>query len=191
VVESSGNATLEQWAQTAMTESAPFDSLPQQFTGDSLELRYRFHFRPLPHPVSRAHGFEGQFGAGGNIGDIQTLSSGAPLGPRPGEPIEGKTYRGQPVYKTGGGIAPPKPLYNPDPEYTERARKKKLQGTVVLEMVVTPEGDVDDVKVVRETEPEFEQKALEAVRQWKFHPATKDGSPVAVQIDAEVAFRLY
>ena len=186
VVESSGNATLEQWAQTAITQSAPFDSLPQQFTGDSLELRYRFHFRPfLGHPMSPRQEGEGQFGAAGG------MHPGSASAPRPGDPIEGKTYQGQPVYKAGGSIAPPKPIYQPDPEYPESARKKKLEGTVVLEVLVTPDGDVADVKVVRASDPDLGQNAVDAVRRWKFNPSTKDAKPVAVQINVETCFHFF
>jgi TonB family protein len=185
VVEPSGNATLEQWAQTAITQSAPFDPLPQQFAADSLELRYHFRFRALlAHPMSIQPGGDGQFGSGGGI---HALSANAPPA---GAAIEGKTYKGQPVYKPGGGVTAPEAIYQPDPEYTESARKKKLQGTVVLDMVVTPEGNIDDVEVVHHLDPGLDQKAVDAVRRWKFHPGTKGGTPVAVQINVETDFHL-
>jgi TonB family protein len=79
----------------------------------------------------------------------------------------------------------------PDPSFTEQARKKKLQGVVVLQIVVTREGKVDDVKVVRGLDPGLDQSAVDTVRQWRFNPGTKDGQPVNVQITVETNFNLY
>ena len=73
----------------------------------------------------------------------------------------------------------------------DRARKKKLRGTVILAIIVTPEGNVGDVKVVRGFDPEMDQNALNTVRTWKFEPTTKDGKPVAVAINVEASFKLY
>lgn len=104
---------------------------------------------------------------------------------------EPKTYQGEPVYRVGGGVIAPKGTYMPNPEFTEQARKKKLPGTVVLEMVVTTQGNTDDVKVVRELDPGLDQKAIDTVRRWRFDPGTKDGNPVNVQLTVEVSFKLY
>jgi len=82
-------------------------------------------------------------------------------------------------------------LYAPDPEYSEEARKSKYQGVVVLWLIVGPDGRPRDMKVLRALGMGLDQKAIEAVRQWKFEPAMKDGKPVAVQINVEVNFRLY
>jgi periplasmic protein TonB len=95
------------------------------------------------------------------------------------------------VYEVGNGVAAPTPLSMPNPEYTDKARKKKLNGTVVVTMIVTPEGKVRDPKVVRSLDKDLDKQALAAVRRWKFEPATKDGIPVAVHAKAEVDFRLY
>ena len=91
----------------------------------------------------------------------------------------------------GGGVSAPKALQTPDPEYSEEARKAKYQGTVVLWLVVDPNGNPQQVKVARSLGMGLDQKAVEAVRHWKFEPAMKDGRPVAVQINVEVNFRLY
>ena len=80
---------------------------------------------------------------------------------------------------------------SPDPDYSEEARKAKYQGTVVLWLVVGPDGHPRDMKVTRSLGMGLDQKALEAVRQWKFEPAMMGGKPVAVQISVEVNFRLY
>jgi protein TonB len=88
-------------------------------------------------------------------------------------------------------VSAPRALFAPDPEYSEEARKAKYQGTVVLWVVVGADGRAHDVKVQRSLGMGLDQKALEAVRKWKFEPAVKDGRPVAVQINVEVSFRLY
>lgn len=95
------------------------------------------------------------------------------------------------VYRVGGGVKPPKPIISPDPEYTKAARKAKRQGIVVLWMVVGADGLPRDIKVIRSLDVGLDQKAMEAVRKWRFEPATRDGVPVAVQINVEVDFRLY
>jgi len=95
------------------------------------------------------------------------------------------------VYEMGNGVMAPKPVYTPDPEYTERARKKKIHGAVLLEMIVTAEGKVRDLKVTKSLDLGLDKQALAAVSTWKFEPATKDGKPVAVRLRTEVDFRLY
>jgi TonB family protein len=91
----------------------------------------------------------------------------------------------------GGGVSAPRATYSPDPEYSEEARKAKYQGTVVLFMIVGPDGRPHEVRVMRSVGMGLDEKAIEAVRTWKFEPARKDGQAVAVQISVEVAFRLY
>ncbi len=81
-------------------------------------------------------------------------------------------------------------IYRVEPEYTEAARKAKYQGTVVLYAVVGPDGKVRDLRVVRALGLGLDEKALDAVRQWKFRPGLKDGQPVAVAASIEVTFRL-
>ena len=88
------------------------------------------------------------------------------------------------------GITAPKPTYHPDPEYTDRTRRKKISGSVVLSIVVTPEGTVRDAKVTTSLDKDLDQQALNTVSTWKFEPATKDGKPVAVRIAVETTFRI-
>jgi len=95
------------------------------------------------------------------------------------------------AYRVGGGVTPPRVLYNPDPEYSEEARKAKYQGTVVLWVVIGPDGRVHDMRVARALGMGLDEKALEAVKTWKFEPGRKDGQAVAVQMNVEVDFRLY
>jgi TonB family protein len=91
----------------------------------------------------------------------------------------------------GGGVSAPKPLFTPDPEYSEEARKSKYQGVVVLWLVIGPDGRPHEIQVARPLGMGLDEKAIEAVRTWRFEPAKKDGHPVAVQMNVEVSFRLY
>ena len=95
------------------------------------------------------------------------------------------------VYELGDGVTAPKPVYAPNPEYSEKARKQKINGVVVLAMTVTAEGNVRDIKVIKSLDPGLDKQAIAAVRTWKFEPATKDGKPVAVHLKTETDFRLY
>lgn len=91
----------------------------------------------------------------------------------------------------GNGVKLGRALSTPDPQYSDSARQAKITGTVILAVAVNARGAVDAVKVVRSVEPGLDQNAMDAVKQWKFTPATKDGKPVAVQIDMMVEFHLY
>ncbi len=128
-------------------------------------------------------------GSGGGIG----AGSGGGVGVGEGGGVgmgKGGGYGGG-VFRVGGGVSAPRALNTPDPEYSEEARKAKYQGTVVLWLIVDPNGRPQQVKVARSLGMGLDQKAIEAVRKWTFEPAQKDGKPVAVQINVEVNFRLY
>jgi protein TonB len=120
-------------------------------------------------------------GSGGGIG----AGEGRGFGPGYG----GGTGGG--LFRVGGGVSAPRPIYDPDPEYSEEARHAKYQGTVLLWVVVGPDGRPHDIRVQRSLGMGLDEKAIEAVRQWKFEPSMKDGHPVAVQVNVEVSFRLY
>jgi TonB family protein len=86
---------------------------------------------------------------------------------------------------------PPRLLNTVNPDYTEAARKEKIQGVVRVEIVVTPQGKPCPVKVVRGLRPELDRNAVKAVEKWMFEPAQREGKPVASRIVVEVSFRLY
>jgi len=142
---------------------------------------------PMSHlpsgPPSNGTGSGGGIGSG-NGGGVGS-GEGPGVGPGHGGGIGGGAFR------VGGGVSAPKAIYAPDPEYSEEARKAKYQGTCVLWLVVGPDGKPRDIKVSRTLGLGLDEKAIEAVKQWKFEPAMKDGKPVAVQINVEVSFRLY
>ena len=128
-------------------------------------------------------------GSGGGIGSGSGGGVGAGTGPGVGPGRGGGIGGG--VFKVGGGVSAPKVLFQPDPEYSEEARKAKYQGTCVLWLIVGPDGKPRDIKVARNLGMGLDEKAIDAVKQWRFEPAMKDGKPVAVQINVEVSFRLY
>jgi len=128
-------------------------------------------------------------GSGGGIGSGSGGGVGSGTGPGVGPGRGGGIGGG--VFRVGGGVSAPRAVYTPDPEYSEEARKAKYQGTCVLWLIVRPDGRPRDIRVARTLGMGLDEKAIEAVRNWKFEPAMKDGQPVSVQINVEVNFRLY
>src|SRR6266404_788357 len=128
-------------------------------------------------------------GSGGGIGSGSGGGIGVGTGPGVGEGRGGGIGGG--VFKVGGGVSAPKAIFAPDPEYSEEARKAKYQGTCAVSLIVGPDGKPRDIRVARSLGLGLDEKAIEAVNQWKFDPAQKDGKPVAVAINVEVQFRLY
>jgi TonB family protein len=128
-------------------------------------------------------------GSAGGIGTGSGGSVGEGIGPGVGRGIGGGYGGG--VYRVGGNVSAPRVLYAPDPDYSEEARKARYQGSVMLWLIVGPDGRPRNLQVARSLGMGLDQKAVEAVRSWKFEPAMKDGRPVSVQINVEVNFRLY
>jgi TonB family protein len=128
-------------------------------------------------------------GSGGGIGSGARSGVGVGHGPGVGQGAEGGIGGG--VFKVGGGISAPKPVSTPEAQYTEEARNAKTQGTCILWLIVDTEGHPRDIRVVHGLGHGLEAKAVEAVKQWRFAPAMKDGKPVNVQISVEVGFKLY
>jgi TonB family protein len=96
------------------------------------------------------------------------------------------------VYQSGAkGVKNPRLIHNVFPEYSDKARRAKLEGTVFLTLVVDSSGNPTMIKVTQGLGSGLDEKAIAAVRQWKFEPGTKDGKPVAVQLAAEVSFHMY
>jgi protein TonB len=76
------------------------------------------------------------------------------------------------------------------PDYTDEARRRNLNGEVLLEIVVRADGRVGDVRVLQGLGAGLDQRAIEAVRQWRFSPARRLGKPVDVLVEVAVEFRL-
>jgi len=94
----------------------------------------------------------------------------------------------RPVYKAGNGVSMPKLLHRVDPEYTPEAKADHIEGTVLLKLIVSAEGNAEDVSVVKSLNAGLDQKAIEALAKWKFQPGTKDGRAVAVYATIEINF---
>jgi TonB family protein len=136
----------------------------------------------IPGPPSNGPGSGGGIGTGKGGG----VGSGSGIGYGPGS---GAGFGGG-VYKIGGGVSAPVPIFKPEPEYSEEARKAKFQGAVLLSIVILPDGSTSNIRVVRPLGLGLDEKAIEAVQKWKFRPSLKDGKPVAVSANVEVNFRL-
>ncbi len=87
-------------------------------------------------------------------------------------------------------VSAPKPIHTPDPEYSEEARRKHVNGDVLLWVVIDEKGSVARVRMNRCLGSGLDEQAVQAVSQWKFEPATKDSKPVAVQLNIEVSFHI-
>jgi periplasmic protein TonB len=127
-------------------------------------------------------------GIGGGIGSGSGTGVGPGKGPGFG-PGEGGGAGGG-AFRVGGGVSAPQLVHKVDPEYSEQARKSKFQGAVVLSVVVQKDGTVRDIRVVRSLGLGLDEKAMEAVKQWRFRPGERNGQPVDVLAQVEVTFRL-
>jgi TonB family protein len=95
------------------------------------------------------------------------------------------------IAKVGPGISPPRVTYAPEPEFSETARSAGYQGVSTLGLIVGVDGKPRNIRVLNALGMGLDEKAVEAVRSWRFSPALKDGKPVAVEIAVEVDFHLY
>jgi TonB family protein len=103
---------------------------------------------------------------------------------------EPEAYQGDPLCQNRRGVYPHR-VFTPDPEYDDKARKKRIQGTVVLSLIVTKEGRTADVQVTRTLTPGLDKQAIKAVSQWRFDPVIQDGKACPMRIAVEVSFKLY
>lgn len=127
-------------------------------------------------------------GSGSGIGTGKGGGIGPGIGPGVG-PGSGGGFGGG-AYKIGGGASAPQLIHKVDPEYSEEARKARHQGVVELYIEVEPDGTVSRIVVRRSLGLGLDEKAIEAVKQWKFKPGLKDGKPVITGAYVTVTFRL-
>jgi TonB family protein len=127
-------------------------------------------------------------GGGGGTGSGSGMGSGQGSGLGPG--YGGGTGGG--AYRPGNGVEIPRLLREVKPQYTADAMRAKIQGAVLLECVVLPDGSVGDVRVTRSLDSTFglDQEAIRAAKQWRFQPGTRLGEPVPVLITIELTFTL-
>ena len=137
---------------------------------------------PAPPVASSGSGTGGGVGSGAGTGLGEGRGTG--LGPGSG----GGTGGGP--YQPGAGISPPTLRREVKPIYTDEARKRSIEGDVVLEIVVRQDGSVGAVKILRALGAGLDQRAVEAVKQWRFGPATRQGVAVDVVVEVAVGFKL-
>jgi TonB family protein len=105
-----------------------------------------------------------------------------PEGPPPSEP-EGPIH-------VGGDVKAPVKISAPQPQYTEIARKARIQGVVIVQAIINKQGEVTDVKVLKGLPMGLDQSAVDAIRKWRFEAATLNGKPVDVYYNLTVNFTL-
>lgn len=127
-------------------------------------------------------------GAGIGSGNGGGIGSGTGNGYGPG--YGGNAGGG--VYQVGNGVSAPVLIYAPEAEFSDEARRAKYQGVCLIALIVDAQGNPRNLRVIRPLGMGLDEKALEAVRKYKFKPSLKDGrTPVPVAITVEVNFRLY
>jgi bla regulator protein BlaR1 len=111
----------------------------------------------------------------------------------PGAPIQSSSQgAGAPqIYHIGGDVSAPQLIFSVDPQYSEEAKRAKYQGVCVVSLIVDAQGNPQRVQVIRHLGKGLDQKAVEAVKQYRFKPAMLHNEPVAVQVNIEVNFRLF
>ncbi|MGK2858383.1 MAG: energy transducer TonB, partial [Thermoanaerobaculia bacterium] len=92
--------------------------------------------------------------------------------------------------RVGGNVKPPEVVFRVEPNYTEGARRARVQGVVILEAIIDANGNVSEVRVLKPLAEGLGDEAVKAVRQWKFRPGTQNGRPVPVIFSLTVNFRL-
>ena len=136
---------------------------------------------PVREP-SRGTGDRGGVGSGSGQGIGEGNGGGLGAGTGGGN--------GGGVYQPGAGIDPPTVVREVRPIYTDEARRQRIEGDVILEIVVRSDGSVGTIKVRRSRGGGLDQRAIDAVRQWRFNPARRHGAPVDVAVEVAVEFKL-
>ena len=149
---------------------------------DRRDLRGLLEPAPDSGATSQGPGRNGGVGAGAGRGVGR--GSGAGVGPGAGGGAGGGPYRG------GSGISPPAIEREVKPLYTADALRRRIEGDVVLEVVVLASGAVGEIRVVRGLGYGLDQAAVTAMRQWRFHPARRGGSAVDIVVEVAMEFRL-
>lgn len=171
-------------------ESTPILPMEPTLIGNPDIQLATFDFKRYGDPNGALGTNSGGPGDGGGIGS----GSGTGIGPGKGPGLNdgegggegGVVYNGA----GGGALTPPSLLTHPDPEYSEEARKAHLQGTVVLRIEVNARGQAQNFSVRQSLGLGLDDRAVEAVKKWRFIPGKLNGKPVVVVAFVEVSFRL-
>jgi protein TonB len=87
-------------------------------------------------------------------------------------------------------LSAPRPISSSPPTYSEEARKAKVEGDCIVSLVVDEKGNLTNLHVVSGLGMGLDEKAIEAIKKWKFEPAFRDGKPVAAKLTVQVSFHL-
>jgi protein TonB len=142
-----------------------------------------------PQPIAEAVPVIAESGADNGA---QRASTGD--GEKPGTGIgpDSGPGGGGTIYGIGNGVSAPIPLRRPPPAYTVDAMRARLQGVVVLNCVVQPDGKCSDIRVMQSLDSVFglDDQAIASAREWRFRPGQRLGSPVPVRVTLEIAFNI-
>ena len=128
----------------------------------------------------------------GGPGGLVGLGTGNRGGDGPGSGTGWGPGPGAGIYIPGlNGVTQPVPIFTPEAEFSDEARRQKYQGVCEISVIIDAQGNPQSPRVVRTLGMGLDQKALEAVMRYRFKPAKKDGKAVAVRIGVLVNFRLY
>ena len=164
------------------------ESLPPIFAplaavrAETRDIRGMLTVHASEHDPSQGQGEGGGVGDGGGTGIGGGTGSG--VGPGSGGGTGGGPYR------PGTGIVAPRLLHEERPNYTEEARRREIEGAVLLEIVVLSDGTVSNVRLLSRLGYGLDEQAVQAVQQWRFAAAERFGTPVDVLVEVSVEFRL-
>jgi TonB family protein len=131
-------------------------------------------------------------GPGGYTGIGSGPGGGDGPGDGPGWGPGKKGGAGDGVYTPGvGGVTQPVPIFTPEAEFSDEARRQKYEGVCVISVIIDAQGNPQSPRIVQPLGMGLDLKALEAVKQYRFKPAKKDGKPVAARMNVMVNFHLY
>jgi TonB family protein len=184
---------------------------PPQLVKAALEAVQKWRYEPgekalttdvtINFTLAKDGGNAPRSGVSGGV--VSGVTGGVPGGVRGGvrggviEGVSGGVIGGVPggvsggVYTVGDGVSAPIPIYKPEPGYTKEAKDAKLEGHVVLSVIIGADGAVTDVNVVQPSDKGLTENAVETVKTWKFKPAMKAGKPVPCKVSIEVSFRMF
>jgi protein TonB len=138
-------------------------------------------------PASSSRGLGAEDGADGGRG--RGAGPGEGIGAGPGE----QASSGDGPYQPGSGVTAPILIHSVRPAFTTEAMHARVSGVALLDCVVNPDGTVSNIRVVRSVDPRYglDAQAIAALRQWRFKPGMKQGTPVPVAVRVELFFALH
>jgi protein TonB len=181
-------AALRQFTPPAAVIQVPNPVLPMEPTiiaGPAVEMP-TVDLARFGDPYGRPGPPSGGPGSGGGIGS----GTGTGVGPGAGPGFGPGSGGGLTTGSARGSLTQPAVLYMIEPEYTDEARKAHIQGIVVLYLEVDPRGQAQNITVQQSLGLGLDERAVEAVRRWRFRPASRDGRPCSAQAIVNVSFRL-